>query len=364
MLLSIFGTPSPLSYAMMNVLRSMIEVTHGPSDFIIATNVAELREKWFAAGDERPQHILFFSDCAEAELIDLFMRTNAPVVCCIDNLDDAACYARETRGMSLAESLRFATQTTAVLSRLEGYGLCFRVNAEHYRRPVHAVLAEALSFLTLDIDVAPLEAMCARLPGANGTPPTLSDYILANIHAARRPGEGASLLAPQDRRDMAAIVRDYAPIARGEPLGRTIWPTGYFLDWGRPGAFLNGPIDLLGPARFIVCGPYFHLPAGRWMVTTVIEVGENLSGNRLGVDVFSHEILTGIEADLPVDGVFEFDMEFEVVEPRRPVELRFQILEGAIEGRFALHEVRFERRDWGEGDVRSGDRRYDQNAAA
>ncbi len=33
---------------------------------------------------------------------------------------------------------------------------------------------------------------------------------------------------------------------------------------------------------------------------------------------------------------------FEVIEPRRPVELRFQILEGAIEGRFALHEVRFE----------------------
>ncbi len=163
MLLSIFGTPSPLSYAMMNLLRSLVELTHGPSDFMFATSVAELRERWLAAGESRPDHILFFSDCAEAGLLELFMRTNAPIVCCVDNLDDVACHARETRGMSLAESLRFATQTTAILSRLAGYGLCFRITAEHYGKTITSILADALSFLGVEMDFEPIERLCASL---------------------------------------------------------------------------------------------------------------------------------------------------------------------------------------------------------
>ncbi len=65
----------------------------------------------------------------------------------------------------------------------------------------------------------------------------------------------------------------------------------------------------------------------------------------MNVDVFSGEILAGVAMPLPAAGVFSFENPFRVGDPFLPVELRFQLLEGAIEGSLRLRSAVFERRD-------------------
>jgi hypothetical protein len=61
--------------------------------------------------------------------------------------------------------------------------------------------------------------------------------------------------------------------------------------------------------------------------------------------VFSGDILAGVAMPLPAAGVFSFDIPFQVADPFLPAELRFQSLEGAIEGSLRLRSVVLERRD-------------------
>jgi hypothetical protein len=54
-------------------------------------------------------------------------------------------------------------------------------------------------------------------------------------------------------------------------------------------------------------------------------------------------ILAGINAVLPIRGVFAYQMTFEVVEPFLPLEVRIELRQGAIEGTFLLRVVELER---------------------
>lgn len=143
-----------------------------------------------------------------------------------------------------------------------------------------------------------------------------------------------------------------------------------FLDWDRPDQFLRGPLDLFGPTRFIIGGPYFHLTVGEWNTEVVIEIAGNLLGNRLGVDVFSGDILGGVVMPLPNLGVFTFSIPFRVADPFLPVELRVQLLDGVIKGGLALRAAAFEKlaplrptEPVVEGvDLRAADRREDRFA--
>ncbi len=101
--------------------------------------------------------------------------------------------------------------------------------------------------------------------------------------------------------------------------------------------------NLRAKARYIIYGPYFHLTPGKWVAHVAIELDGNVSLNRLGVDVFCGNVLCAVAARLPVRGAYGFEMRFEIRDPLRAVELRFQTLTGAIEGRLMLTSVTFSR---------------------
>ncbi len=56
-----------------------------------------------------------------------------------------------------------------------------------------------------------------------------------------------------------------------------------------------------------------------------------------------------ITTQLPAEGAYTFKIDFEIINPLEPVQLRFQIQAGAIEGVFTLGSTRLER----VGEVRS-----------
>jgi hypothetical protein len=130
----------------------------------------------------------------------------------------------------------------------------------------------------------------------------------------------------------------FAPLLEGGQVRHCTWPKAIFVA-GPTGAPVTGPIELVGRARCLIHGPYAHLPAGRWQADIRFSVADNISGNKLKVDIMTDRIIFEGTCPLPSRGSFQLAVAFDVTEPRLPIELRFHNESGAIEGTFDLHGV-------------------------
>ncbi len=72
MLISIFGTPSPLTYWGIHVLRAIVHVVYGDYHFIQSIYFDDLREAWFKRDGKG---VIFASECPELQISDLFIKS-------------------------------------------------------------------------------------------------------------------------------------------------------------------------------------------------------------------------------------------------------------------------------------------------
>ena len=63
------------------------------------------------------------------------------------------------------------------------------------------------------------------------------------------------------------------------------------------------------------------MSAGLWSADILLEVQDCFSDNQIAVDVCAAEILAIIKMKLPARGVFGCRIEFEVVDPSKPVQI-------------------------------------------
>lgn len=339
MLLSVFGTPSALTYAGCTIIRAIADAAAGSHAFIQAVFVDDLRNAWMKVDRSKTSAIVLFSDFPSTPLVELIRANRAPIILFLDEFSEIVRHSLETREMSTPHALRFASQSVCALDQLKDQEP-FIITPKRCRQSIGNFVFAVCEFFRIKEPRNTAANVLARL-GYDGDGPTLGEYFFKN--RPRLVSEQAAVMHDNSR-DGALIkhVADqYAGIVAGNKQREIIWPPELFLDWDRTDAFLSGPIDLLGAARFVICGPYLHLTIGEWTAHIVIEIAENLSGNRLGVDVFSGQILCAIATEMPTSGIFKFTMGFRVEDPFLPVELRFQIMTGAIEGKLMLHEVTF-----------------------
>ena len=342
MLFQVLGTPSSLSYACCALIQALADTNQGGHTLIQAVFLDDVRRVWAQIDRANPRPIILFSDCPSSALVTLVASTRMPCLVVLDDFDEAVFQVIETRDMALAETLRFVTQSYCSLDACRGDGVLL-VTAKDGRRPLREVLTRIAAHFGVEEPVEAASKTLLALGYAEDAPVTLLHHIAkaglrltsATSEAVRADAEGVAIVK--------LMASQYEGVGAGRGGRRIEWPTEMFLDWDRPGSFLTGPIDMLGPARFIICGPYLHLTIGGWNAEVVIELLDNASGNRLGVDVFSGVILSGVTMPLPPCGVFTFSIPFRVDDPFLPVELRFQLLEGAIEGRLALRAIGFAR---------------------
>jgi hypothetical protein len=305
----------------------------------------ELKTAWAALDPSVRKFIVFFSDCPHPEITNMMIATRAPIIVVADEIADIVSYTIETRGMELPHALRFATQVTSALDVLFHSIQTLQVTPDRYKRDVSGLVAEVIDFFGIKCSAEQFDAILRRL-NASSKPhiTSVNDYVkhlLPVVHLASNYLKG---LPEEQRQIVQSLTEQYSSIMSGKSLSSVSWPSRLFMDWDNSGMFLERTIDLTGPARFIICGPYLHLPAGSWSVEVQIEVRDCISENALGVDVFSGDILCAVSMRLFPEGAYAFDMEFETVDPLLPVELRFQLLRGAIEGELRLLGVRLTRR--------------------
>ncbi|MCI4677320.1 hypothetical protein K9U39_00075 [Rhodoblastus acidophilus] len=344
MLIVSFGSPSSLSYATANILRSMGDELFGEHVFIQAMFLEELREKWFSAENQQKKCVILFSDCPHKKISELVSNVRSPIALVVEDFAHIVSYVMRSRGMEFAPAARFATQVVCALAALTSTPRVLRISPSDLSRNLGAFVESLCQFYGAAFSDAQIASIMTALAPEGSDIDTLKDYVERHFPHGSDLAEPLRL-SPSQRAALKVLSDRYAPLTAGRTVSQFVWPTSLFLKWDEPGAFLEGPIELLGPARFIVCGPYLHLPEGKWRMTVEIETEHCHSDNRLGADIFSEAILTAITAKLPPAGLFAFHLDFEVTNPLAPVEIRIQVLTGCIEGRLALKHVQIDRRE-------------------
>jgi hypothetical protein len=273
----------------------------------------------------------------------LIANVRAPIVVVVENFVDIFYYVRRSREMAFAPAARFTTQVVCALNHLLLSPNVMRISPLCYEQSLPSFVQSLISFYGAPCDDVQFDAIMEGLAPRGSHIESVYDYVCAEFpHVQDHPID--SQLSPAEKLALADLSGAYGRLISSSGMDKVDWPISMFLNWDKPGAFLDGPVELLGPARFIICGPYLHLPEGDWRMSVQIEVEECLSDNQIGADIFSERILTAITAKLPASGRFSFDLDFRVTNSLAPVEIRMQLSTGAIEGRLSLVHAGLSRR--------------------
>lgn len=210
-------------------------------------------------------------------------------------------------------------------------------------------------------------ASCAALPGAlvlraaeNGRDPAaaaaaiaewfgLDPAAAAGLRALGHPAGAPAAGAAPDRHPpgvLAAIdgaLAGYVERFAEGAMGQLLWRRELFLIGDEPQETAERAIDVGGPVRYLLFGPYIALPAGLWAVTVVLAVSRSAANV-----TYSFEVLAGARFECLARGVLaprgeglcETTVELAVGEATgQPIEIRIANLQPAFEGRLAMVHV-------------------------
>ena len=342
MIVAVFGVPTALSLVGCSILKAILERAAGPHQQIAAIFLDDLRDAWTALGEAGRDHVLIFSELPSTPLLELMRSSQLPTIVFLDDFKEVANQLVQTRSMTMRAAIRHTTRVLCAIDQVQK-GDALRVTSADFGRPLESLVVSLCDFLQAGAGDDVSRDVMMRLGHAEASAATLSDHMKGKAIQTLSDPSNDTLGVGFDRATLESVANQYANVGSGAGAAQIAWPTELFYRPDPPQDFLEGPMELVGPARLIAFGPYLHLPKGSWTVSVTIDVEENFSGNELQIDVFSGSILVAGETALPVTGVFGIDLPFEIVDPFDPVEVRLQTLSGAIEGRLTLREVVFQR---------------------
>jgi hypothetical protein len=148
----------------------------------------------------------------------------------------------------------------------------------------------------------------------------------------RLPGGLATLLA----KDFIAPL--YSHAASGVQAVLT-WPRSSFRLGTPPQETAPERVELVGPARSVVFGPYLALPTGWWEAELRLYFSEEACRRTFTVDMIAEDLIGTMRLKPTSAGTFRARMLFHNPRANWPLALRIVLENGAIDGRIGLEAV-------------------------
>ena len=124
-----------------------------------------------------------------------------------------------------------------------------------------------------------------------------------------------------------------------DPSAARRWDRRLFFEYelGRP---LTETVDLTGPPRCAVFGPYIRLPVGSWSCVLNLTAHPDQSGLELLVESFAGAAVSRSRFSLKEAGRYELEFSFTVQDADAPVEIRIFNESAVFDGSLSLRDVR------------------------
>ena len=201
--------------------------------------------------------------------------------------------------------------------------------------------------------VAPLAAVLRA-------PQTMLIRPAASLHAAQMMHDIAAFLGLKVSPDGCQTLAPPALVAAPDGLARQIIDellapmiatvvTGVRQPYELPRECLLaiGPVpapavhDLVGPARLLYFGPYFHFLPGDWQVELDLFFSDDVHQTVFAAEVCTDAVLAKVQMRPGKGGLFRTSFPVRFSQPEARMEVRVWVNRGAIEGRMGLRRVRF-----------------------
>ncbi len=334
-LITVFGTPSGFTRFGVFVVHSLLRATVKEFDHTAASEIQYLRAAW---STRRHENFLLFADCPERAIVDTYLRTKAPVIIFYEDPKDVALDLVRERSLQATWAVRVAEQTLTTFSDLISCDQALVVQRER-QLSLSDFLVSTSGHFGLPLADAHLDSVAKEVaPGLNGALGMSMDDL---YHLHWTSGEPNAKFDPalHDMSLFEPVFERLRRLAQGQTIKEIDWPIFMMIAGGAPNSIFNGSVDLVGPARCVIYGPYMCLPTGLWRLNAAITVADNHSGNELEIDIYQSDILVRNRFALPAEGDLEVRAQFKTNEPRDAVQLRLITTEGAIEGRLSIRSI-------------------------
>lgn len=336
------GTPSPFALWMLHVVKTVMQMVTSELAVLNSHTVKDFQSDRRALGGSTESIVLSLTAPASA-LARLLTRSKAPIFLTFDRPRDVISYLLEAKGMSVQAALREYLKSVATLNSFASASSTLRFSSAVYGVPFRTFLMDLLKSCQLAIGPALLSAIADRIVDLhpNGHAASVGDLVLRHVELYEKHISG-SHPNPERSSLVEQFGREYGLLSGRDDVRTLKCPHALYIADGMTYEPPDRWLPMLGPARCFLWGPYIHLSEGSWLVKAMIDVQDNHSGNKLRCEVLRglsvHRV---VETALPEAGRFEFEIEFEVVEPLDPLEVTFWLCEGAIEGLFRLADLEF-----------------------
>lgn len=343
MLIGIFGPNSASLLAAVRLVSVISEVLYGQVEQLYLNSKADLRGHWGDIRENPDKAFIILSNAPEAELVDLFADAKLPVLICRESAANVLNYLLLDCGVDLMGAFQNVSHTMVQAARLEHCSRALLLNSDSYGISVFDLSQEIIRFFGMQTGQQQPELLKDALGGEQGCRASFLDFVLTQFPKWYSVKSFVGMLSTEDIALVEHVAQEYNFTADGRSASTFYWPRRCFHDGDIPGHPLVGSKLLVGPARTLSYGPYMHLPAGIWHGEMQIELANCGTDTLALLDVFNGEILGAVSMRWPRNGSYAIDISFEVTESHKPIELRLQLLKGAIEGEVLLVGVRLTR---------------------
>jgi hypothetical protein len=170
----------------------------------------------------------------------------------------------------------------------------------------------------------------------------LSPDLAADLAVDWPPIDTSGPIPPIAGQALTLLRQTLTPMAdlvAGKARNPIVWPLASFYSGDHPSELASSFLEVAGPSRVLYYGPYFSLPRGRWRADVQLIVSGNMHDKLLAVDIFSGIELARHEFKPAQGGLLQASLPFAVRSMEERIEVRVQLLEGAIEGHLGLKQV-------------------------
>ena len=332
MLVSVFLAPTTYSEWVVFLLKSLLDCKFESHYHIVANTLNDLRGAW----DQRDgRAVLITTDWPDSELSSFIIDSKFPFCVVMD--DPLPTFMARFSQMGPIESIRVATGHLATLSPAIVHERAIKIDARFLQQSLETLLGALSVSLFGEVHFEVIDAVVAKV--AANEPGAVVRDLVERYHGVERNVDAIfqSLTAKQ-RAAVAAVSQSYGRLLTDGELKWVNWPLELF-------NFNVSGYNLIGGGRTIVSGPFLCLPAGTWRAIIQCETAENFSGNEIGAEIWFPPNALAVRGflTLPIRGIFNLSLDFEVKNSASRIEICIYLLKGAIEGRLKICSVAVEK---------------------
>ena len=149
----------------------------------------------------------------------------------------------------------------------------------------------------------------------------------------RRPPSGVAMQLAE------GFIAPLQAYAAGVIQAVLTWPRACFRLGTPPQDTAPERVELVGPARSVVFGPYLALPTGWWEAEFRLYFSDEACRRTFTIDMIAEDLIGTLRLKPSSAGTFRTRMLFHNPRATWPVALRVVLENGAIEGRIGLESV-------------------------